>query len=355
MTPTLYNTEYFGPLFYGKKTKELVKWIPLGAFVLLDHEDIDEMAAISLIQKKVKGVLNLASSMSGKYASIGTRRLIQANIPVYDLVTKSKLMDEISQGEIIHISDNRLWVEGRDTALCPLDPYTEQKIEAKILESKKRIAESLGIFTRNTLDYASKELDMILGPISLPPLKTNMKNRYVLVVTRGSGYIDDLQALSSFIKDKQPILMGVDGGADAILECGYKPDVIIGDMDSISEKALLSGAEVIVHAYPNGEAPGLKIVEKLGVASHLFPCFGTSEDAAHLLAYESGALLIVTLGSHTNVVDFFEKGRKGMGSTLLVRLKVGDKLIDAKGISHLFPENAKIRYLSKVRSILGLL
>ncbi len=116
-----------------------------------------------------------------------------------------------------------------------------------------------------------------------------------------------------------------------------------------------SGAEIVVQAYSDGEAPGLELVQKFGITPHLFPCFGTSEDAAHLLAYEAGALLIVTLGSHTNMIDFLEKGRKGMGSTLLVRLKIGEKLIDAKGVSYLYPEALKTPYLAKVQSMLGLL
>jgi uncharacterized membrane-anchored protein len=351
-----------GPLFFGSKTKDLVRKLPYGSLVLIDHEDIDEMAAVSLIDKKVKAVLNRAQSMTGRYPGIGTKMLIEAHIPVYDIKNEIKL-DQVSQGELIRIKDNRMFfcmgsrskTEITHEHACLLSQYNNQVIQEQLQKAELNMTSSLKSFTENTLRFASKEMHEILKPIQLPPLKASLRNRHVLVVTRGKGYLEDLRALRRYILEKKPVLIGVDGGADAIIQCGFKPDIIIGDMDSVSEAALRSGAEIIVHAYSSTDAPGMKIINQLGLSAQIFPCFGTSEDAAHLLAFEAGALLIVTLGSHTNMIDFLEKGRKGMGSTLLVRLKIGEKLLDAKGVSLLYSDYQKSSYLTKLRTFLGLL
>jgi uncharacterized membrane-anchored protein len=142
--------------------------------------------------------------------------------------------------------------------------------------------------------------------------------------------------LRPYIREYRPILVGVDGGADALIEVGYTPDVIVGDMDSVSDHALRCGAEVVVHAYADGRAPGLQRVQDLGVAAVVFPAAGTSEDVALLLADEKGAALIVAVGTHATLVEFLDKGRQGMASTFLTRLRVGGKLVDAKGVSRLY-------------------
>jgi uncharacterized membrane-anchored protein len=334
------TTIEYGSVFYSSKTKELSQRIPLSSFALLDHSDIDEMAALSLIQKKVKGVLNYSSSMTGQYPSLGTIKLIEADIPVYDVQEPAKVKNMLIQGDTITIEEDELWLHRTHESqfLSTLIPYTQDYIQKKLYIAKTKLVDSLRTFTQNTLEFAQKEMNEILKPINLPKLKVQFENRHVVVVTRGSGYIEDLKAIKGYIDGKNPVLIGVDGGADAILECGYRPDIILGDMDSVSLEALQSGAEIVLHAYADGIAPGLEFLRNNRIHPHIFPCFGTSEDAAHLLAYEAGALLIVTLGSHTNMVDFLEKGRKGMGSTLLVRLKIGEKLVDAKGVRLLYPD-----------------
>jgi len=155
-------------------------------------------------------------------------------------------------------------------------------------------------------------------------------------VVRGYHYKEDLAMLRSYIREYRPVLVGVDGGADAIVEAGYQPDMIVGDMDSVSDQTLRSGAEIVVHAYRNGKAPGQKRVEDLGVEHVVFPATGTSEDVAMLIADDSGAQLIVAVGTHNTLIEFLDKGRSGMASTFLTRLRVGSKLIDAKGVSQLY-------------------
>ena len=179
----------------------------------------------------------------------------------------------------------------------------------------------------------------------MPVLKTSIEGRPVLIVVRGSGYREDLRMVRAYVKEQRPVLIAVDGGADALLEEGWTPDIVLGDMDSASDAALRSAREVIVHAYADGRAPGLERVRALGVEPTIFAVPGTSEDAAMLLAYERGASVLVAVGTHFSLEDFLDKGRAGMASTFLVRLRVGSRLVDAKGVSRLYRSGVNMKYV----------
>ena len=137
----------------------------------------------------------------------------------------------------------------------------------------------------------------------------------------------------------------MDGAADALLDAGYKPHLIIGDMDSVTDRALTSGAELVVHAYADGRAPGLDRVKALGLDSVLCPAAGTSEDLAVLLTDELGARLIVAVGMRFNLVEFLDKGRPGMASAILTRMRVGDKIVEPKGVSRLYQSRISTAWL----------
>ena len=188
----------------------------------------------------------------------------------------------------------------------------------------------------NTLEYAKGEGGLLIDGISAPELATRIEGQHVLIVVRGHNYREDLAALRAYIREFKPVMVGVDGGADALLEAGYRPDIIVGDMDSVTDQGLTCGAELVVHAYPDGRAPGLARIERLGLSSVLCPAGGTSEDVALLLADEKGASLIVAVGTHNTLDEFLDKGRSGYASTWLTRLRVGSKLVDAKGVSRLY-------------------
>lgn len=327
------------------KTKNLVKRLKPGEIAIIKHKDIDEVAALSLIECRPKIVLNAEESISGKYPNRGPKLLLEAGIQIIDLDNK-EIFEKLNENEKITIKDEKIYVDriyiGNGVLL------TKDILKKKTDESKKNIENELENFIENTLDYAKKEKNLILGNIKLPDVDINFKNKHVLVVVRGKDYKKDLLAIRHYIEEIKPILIGVDGGGDALLEFGYIPDIVIGDMDSVSDKCLKLCKEIVIHAYSDGTAPGLNRIEKLGLEYKLFPSPGTSEDITMLLAYEKGADFIVAVGTHTNMIDFLEKGRKGMASTFLVRLKVGTKLIDAKGVNKLYKERIKPIYLFNV-------
>lgn len=324
------------------RTKNLTKRIKQGEIAVIDHADLDEVAADSLVRARIKLVINSSNSITGRYPNPGPAILLREGIGILDNVGNDTFQ-KIHEGDLLEIKGNQIWKEGN---LVGEGDFLElQEVNKRLREIRKNLASELDKFLVNTLEYALREKDLILGNLSLPDIKTKFEGKPVLVVTRGQNYREDLTIVKSYIDNVNPVLIGVDGGADALLEFGYIPDMIVGDMDSVSDQALKSAVEIIVHAYPDGRAPGLERVKKLMLHGKTFSAPGTSEDIALLLAYEKGADLIVAVGTHSSMVDFLEKGRPGMGSTFLVRLKVGSILVDARGVSKIYQGRVKIRYL----------
>ena len=330
------------PIKVDRKTKKLAKRLSAGEIAVINHIDIDEVAANSLVERKIKLVINAAPSISGRYPNKGPKILIDNNILIIDNVGEN-VFEELKEGQVIEVNNGQIYRDGQFIG-------SGEVMDKSVVEKRTQIAyENMSVeldrFIDNTIEYAKREKGFILGETEIPKMTTNYKDRHVLVVVRGQDYKEDLATIKSYIEEMKPILVGVDGGADALLECGYNPDVIVGDMDSVTDEALKKAKEIVVHAYVDGRAPGLKRVQDLGLDAVVFPAPGTSEDITMLTAYEYGAELIVALGSHSNMIDFLEKGRKGMASTFLVRLKIGAKLIDAKGVNLLYKSKLKMKYI----------
>lgn len=322
-----------GKVNVGMNTKALLRSIQPHRIAVLVHENIDEMAAHGLIEAKVKAVINAAPTMNGHYPLYGPAILLRAGIPIIEIARQDYYAFEDDMDIIV---DQSSFIQLSEHTIASV-PFTLERWMILNEQAQNNIGKQLNHFIDNTLNYAALEKNMVISPMSLPFIKTVLHNKPVLIVVRGRGYKQDLLTLQHYINTVKPVLIGVDGGADAMLRLGYKPDLIVGDMDSVSDEALYSGAELIVHAYRDGRAPGLQRLHELNLNAATIEASGTSEDVALLLAYEKKAKQIVTVGAHTCMNEFLAKGRKGMGSTMLVRMKVGAKLIDAKGISMLFP------------------
>ncbi|KQY25471.1 thiamin pyrophosphokinase [Cellulomonas sp. Root485] len=321
-----------GPARVDPRTKALTKRLRPGDIAVIDHLDLDRVSAEALVACQPSVVLNAARSTSGRYPNLGPEILIEAGIPLIDDLGADVMA--ITEGHRLRIVDAAVY-EG-DTLVAEGVLQTEASVAAAMEEARAGLSVQLESFAANTMDYLRRERDLLLDGIGVPDISTEIDGRHVLIVVRGYHYKEDLVTLRPYIREYRPVLIGVDGGADAILDAGWKPDLIVGDMDSVSDRALMCGAEVVVHAYRDGRAPGLARVEQLDVKHVVFPATGTSEDVAMLLADDKGAELIVAVGTHATLVEFLDKGRSGMASTFLTRLRVGSKLVDAKGVSRLY-------------------
>jgi uncharacterized membrane-anchored protein len=322
-----------GTVRVDRRTKNLTKRLRPGDIAVIDHVDIDRVSADSLVAGKVGAVVNAAASISGRYPNLGPGILVEAGIPLVDGVGKDVLA-QLKEGVPGRVEGNQLFVG--DQVVAEGVRQDEESVATAMTEARAGLSTQLEAFATNTREYMKRERALLLDGVGVPDVATAIEGRHVLVVVRGYDYKEDLQALRPYIRDYRPVLIGVDGGADALKEAGYQPDMIIGDMDSVSDDVLRCGAEVVVHAYPDGRAPGLQRVQDLGVDAITFPAAATSEDIAMLLADEKGATLIVAVGTHATLVEFLDKGRGGMASTFLTRLRLGGKLVDAKGVSRLY-------------------
>jgi uncharacterized membrane-anchored protein len=332
--------EFTGTARLDKRTKRLVRRLGPDDIAIIDHKDLDRVSAEELLATNVRVVVNVAPSMSGRFPNAGPLELVRGGVRLIDVNGESDLFEEVRDGESLVVRGSSLFRNG--SRLAAGRALTEDDLVAALAEQRGRVTEALESFAENTLLYLREEAKLLTEGVRLPQVKTRFRDRHALVVARGPGMKRDLRIVRSYIRDFRPVLVGVDGGADALIDAGYTPDVIVGDMDSVSDRALGSGAELVVHAYADGTAPGRERVDHLGLPSAVLPSPGISEDVAILLAHEKGAELIVAVGTHFNLLEFLERNRAGMSSTFFTRLKVGDKLIDARGVSSLFRGRAGI-------------
>jgi uncharacterized membrane-anchored protein len=325
-----------GVVRLDRRTKRLVGRLRPGDIAVIDHVDLDRVAADSLVAAEVAAVLNARPSVSGRYPNLGPEVLIQAGIPLVDDIGEGLFLN-LREGDLVRIEGDTVYV-GSDVAGKGIRQDAESVAQA-MAAAREGLSVQLEAFAANTMEYLKQERDLLLDGVGVPDVQTPIAGRHCLIVVRGYDYKADLDVLRPYIREFKPVLIGVDGGADALVEAGYTPDMIIGDMDSVTDDVLRCGAELVVHAYPDGRAPGLARVHQLGQSAQTFPAAATSEDLALLLADEKGASLMVAVGTHWTLVEFLDKGRGGMASTFLTRLKVGGKLVDAKGVSRLYRQN----------------
>lgn len=326
------NGDISGRARLGRRTKDLVKRLGPDDVAILDHADLDRVSAEELAECGVRAVVNVSRSSTGRYPNPGPLELVRAGVRLVD-APGAQLFEVLADGEPIRVDGGKVWRNG--TLLAEGTVLDAAALESALADQQGRVSHALEAFAENTLRHLREEAGSLAAGIDLPPLRTRFRDRHVLVVARGPGYKSDLRMVRPYIRDFRPTLLAVDGGADALREAGLAADMIVGDFDSVSDAALRAGAELVVHGYPGGEAPGAERLRRLGLAHHVVSAPGISEDLALQLAYEKGATLIVAVGTHFNLVEFLERDREGMASTFVTRLKVGESLVDAKGVSRL--------------------
>ena len=326
------NAEITGRARLGRTTKDLVKRLGPNDVAIVDHADIDRVSAEELADSGIRAVVNVARSTTGRFPNPGPLELVRAGIRLVD-APGAPLFDVLTDGDLVRLDGGSVWRNG--TLVAEGTVLDAASLQEALADQESRIADALEAFAENTLRHLQEEAGTLAAGIELPALRTRIRDRHALVVARGPGYKSDLRMVRPYVRDFRPVLIAVDGGADALREVGLAADVIVGDFDSVSDAALRTRAELVVHAYPGGEAPGAGRLRDLGLGFHMVSAPGISEDLALQLAYEKGATLIVAVGTHFNLVEFLERDRAGMASTFVTRLKVGESLVDAKGVSRL--------------------
>ncbi len=326
------NGELTGTARLGRRTKDLVKHLRADDIAIVDHADLDRVSAEELAETGVRVVVNVASSSTGRFPNPGPLELVRAGVRLID-APGAPLFDEVSDGDLLRIDHGAVWRNG--TLLVEGVELDAETLQTALDQQQSRVSHALEAFAENTLLHLREEAGALAAGIDVPQLRTRFRDRHALIVARGPGYKSDLRMVRPYIRDFRPVLVAVDGGADALREVGLAADMIVGDFDSVSDEALRGGAELVVHAYPGGGAPGAARLRRLGLAFETVSAPGISEDLALQIAHQKGATLLVAVGTHFNLVEFLERNREGMASTFVTRLKVGESLVDAKGVSRL--------------------
>ncbi|SHG79217.1 Uncharacterized membrane-anchored protein [Jatrophihabitans endophyticus] len=316
-----------------RATTRLAGRLNPGDVAIIDHVDLDRATAETLLAARPAAIVNAQPCISGRYPNLGPELVVAHGVPLLDNVG-GEVFAAVKEGAKVRVDGDTVYVG--ETPIASGTVQDADTVETLMAEAKAGLASQLEAFAVNTGEFMTGERRLLLEGEGIPALTTRMRGKHVLVVMRSHEYASDLKALKSYIREYRPVLVGVDGGADALIEAGHTPDLIVGDMDAVSDTALATGAEVVVHAYPDGRAPGLLRVQDLGVPAVTFPTAGTSEDVALLLADEGEAELIVAVGSHADLTEFLDRGRAGMASSFLVRLKIGAKLVDAATVTRLY-------------------
>jgi uncharacterized membrane-anchored protein len=318
---------------FDRRTSRLVGRLNPGDIAIIDHVDLDRVSAEALVAAKVAAVVNAQPSISGRYPNLGPELIVANGIALLDNVG-SEIFAVIKEGTRIRLDDDTVFVG--ETPVAQGSRQDEETVAQLMEEARDGLSAQLEAFAVDTSEFMSRERHLLLDSVGMPEIQTKFANRHVLVAVRGYGHAEELKSLKHYIREFKPVLVAVDAGADALLEAGLTPHLIVGDMDNVSDEALRCGAEIVVHALPDGRAPGLNRALDAGIEPVTFPTSGTSEDIALLLADHGGAELIVTVGTHATLTEFLDKGRSGMASTFLTRLRVGGKLVDANGVTRLY-------------------
>ncbi|HWC84240.1 MAG TPA: putative cytokinetic ring protein SteA [Pseudonocardiaceae bacterium] len=316
-----------------RRTGDLLKRVEPGDVVVLNQLDLDRRTADELVTAGVAAVVNAVPSISGRFPNLGPEVLVNAGIPLIDDVGLD-VLQTIKDGTRLRVHEGVVYAGERE--LASGTRQTPESVADLMIEAKAGMSAQLEAFSANTIEFLRRERTLILDGVGVPTLYVPMKDREVLVVAPGHGHVEQLRKLKRYIREHRPVLIGVDGGADALRQAGYDPRIIVADPDTLSTDTLQSGAEVVVPAHADGHAPGLERIQDIGVGAVTFPASGNSEDLALLLAESHGAVLVVTVGFQATLAEFLDRGRSGSNpSTFLTRLKLGDKLVDSKAVATL--------------------
>src|SRR5689334_15155976 len=257
-----------GTVRLDRRTKRLAGRLRPGDIAVIDHVDVDRVAADSLVAVEVAAVLNAKPSISGRYPNLGPEVLVKAGIPLIDEFGE-ELFEKLREGDVVRIEGSKIF--RGDEPLAEGNRHDAGTVAQAMADAREGLSVQLEAFAANTMEYLKQERELLLDGVGVPDVETSLNGRHCLIVVRGYDYKADLDVLRPYIREFKPVLIGVDGGADALVEAGYARVKIIGDMDTVSDDVLRCGDEVVVHAYQDGRAPGLARVNQLGVLLDTFP------------------------------------------------------------------------------------
>src|SRR5919112_301958 len=285
--------------------------------------------------------------ISGRYPNLGPEVLADAGIPLVDSVGATGLA-AVRDGSRVRLHGGTLYVD--DEPVASGREVDAETVRAEMAGARRGLVSQLETFTHNSTAFLRREQDLLLHGRGVPRPATRIAGRPVVVVVRGHEYAAELAAIRPFLREQQPVLIGVERGADALREAGFRPDIVLvngrtEDAEQPTAKTLRAARDVVVRIDRGGDRTSLEQLERLGVRPLRLETAATCEDAALILADAGDASVIVGVGMHATLDEFLDRQRSGLASTYLTRLKVGPRLVDATAVPVLYSVRLRPRHL----------
>lgn len=327
-----------------RRTRALLPRLRPGDIAVIDQIDLDRTTAQGLIDAGVAAVLNRSVFLSGRYPALGPSMLAEAGLV---LVESLEGVDRLRDGVRVRVHDELVYVDDEPVAMGR--EVDRAVLAAEMEQARSGLSTQLQTFTHNSAELLRREESLLLHGEGLPRLGTRVAGRPVVVVVEGQDLAAELRAIRAFVRERRPVLIGVDGGADVLRRAGHRADVVVmgigaHDADPPSAAALREASDVVVRV-EHGHRRPVEHLERLGVRAARVETSVSTEDVALLLADAAQASVIVGVGSHATLDDFLDRQRAGLASTYLTRLRVGQRLVDASAVPTLYSGRLRPRHL----------
>ncbi|WP_297081744.1 putative cytokinetic ring protein SteA [uncultured Demequina sp.] len=320
-----------GPLRIEPTVRALARRLRPGDVAVIDVLDLDQKAAEALAARRPGAVVNVRSSMSGRFPTGGPRVLLDAGIVLVDDAGSAILGG--SDGATATVAGPEISIDGEAVATGTL--VDEEALARLTAEAAEGMHVQLATFTANAMDHVEREADLILDGAGLPDLGIDVTDRDVVVIASGYQHREQLRQIRRYLRDRRPVLIAVGDAADAALELASAPHLIVGDVESVGENALRAADHVLLHE-PHGADPGEARVDALGVSHSTATSSLPSAALAILLAHASGARVIVTVGVEGTLQDYLEAAHTDASGMFLARLQAGRSVVDATALAQVY-------------------
>lgn len=306
-----------------------------GDIVVIDGPQISLGLAQRLIETNVAAVATVLPSEKGNVPRFGPQLLIDSGVAFIDGIGEAG-RQAIKSGKKYRLDDG-VFYKG-ENELARGEVITLEQAVENFQEARELLVDHMEALSGNLTEFVRSEAPLFIDGLGIPEVDVQMNNLPVVIVSPGPSHKDEIKQLKRFIREQDAVLIGVESAADSLLEAGYKPQLVVGDPEFMSDKVLRSGATVILPADPDGHAAGLERIQDLGVGAMTFPAATTSAtDMALLLASYHGASIIVNAGAPFDITTMFDESQRGVvPSALLTRELVGSRLVDSTSMAAIY-------------------
>lgn len=323
------STSVEGRVWIARDLHQKIPTIDEGDFLLIEDNDLTQADAELLIESGVQLVINAALSVTGRVRSRGPQTLIDAGIVLLDDCGSD--VWALKDGDSITVKGTDILREGKRVAQG--HRYDSLKdLPSDIPDVDQALSDQLQAFEASTSTFLEYEGAGVLRGEGYPELATQVSGRQVLLVCDSPRASQQLRDLGQWIRDTQPLVVAVEGGALRAKRAHLKPAIIVGDMTEVPDKIIRSGAEIVVPRAHEGDQ-GRDRLNRMGIDYHQIDLSASAQDVAiSLLSFMDPAAIVVA-GDARELEDYLELPRSVVTPAFLIRLRAGDLLIPAHAVS----------------------